>query len=67
MRLIRLVAVAVALAASLAAPTAASASGSGAEYGACISMHATTMGGFSGDHNPGMHQGFSSWPGCPGA
>ena len=66
MRLVRLVSVALALAASLVAAPAVSASGSGADFGACVSMHATTMGGFSADHNPGMHQGFANWPGCAG-
>lgn len=47
-----------------ASPVAA-ATGDGSAYGACVAHHATTMGGFSGDHNPGMHQGFAGWPGCP--
>ena len=45
-----------------ASPVAA---GDGAAYGACVAHHATMMGGFSGDHNPGMHRGFSGWtPDC---
>lgn len=45
-----------------AAPVAA---GTGADFGDCVSHHATADGGFTGDHNPGMHQGFAGWPGCP--
>ena len=44
-----------------AAPVGAA---TGAEFGACVAHHATTEGGFSADHNPGMHQGFAGWPGC---
>ncbi len=40
--------------------------GSGADFGVCVAHHATTMGGFSAAHNPGMHRGFADWPGCPG-
>ncbi len=32
-------------------------------YGACVAHHATTDGGFTGDHNPGMHRGFAGWTG----
>jgi hypothetical protein len=46
-----------------ASPAAAS---SGADFGSCVAHHATSEGGFSADHNPGMHQGFAGWPGCPG-
>lgn len=41
------------------------AAGSGADFGACVAHHATTRGGFSGEHNPGMRRGFAAWPGCP--
>jgi hypothetical protein len=41
-----------------ASPVAA-AVGGGADFGACVAHHATTEGGFSGDHNPGMHRGFA--------
>lgn len=65
-RTLRLVAAAVALLALLVAATpVAAATGDGAAYGACVAHHATTEGGFSGDHNPGMHQGFAGWPGYP--
>ena len=47
-----------------AAPVAAA--GAGADFGACVAHHATTEGGFSADHHPGMHQGFAGWSGCPG-
>lgn len=43
------------------------AAGDGADYGACVAHHATTEGGFSSDHNPGMHRGFDGWTGCPDA
>lgn len=46
-----------------AIPVAAAAS-EGADYGACVAHHASTEGGVSGDHNPGMHRGFAAWPGC---
>ena len=61
-RRIRLALVAGALLALLigASPVAA---GDGAAYGAHVAHHATTMGGFSGDCNPGMHRGFSGWTG----
>ena len=45
-----------------ASPVAAA---GGVEFGACGAHHATTDGGFAADHNPGMHQGFAGWPGCP--
>lgn len=38
---------------------------SGADFGTCVAHHATTEGGFTADHNPGMHQGFAGGPGCP--
>ena len=37
----------------------------GASFGACVAHHATTDRGFAGGHNPGMHQGYAGWPGCP--
>ena len=43
------------------------AAGSGSAYGACVAHHATIEGGFSSDHNPGMHHGFAGWTGCPAA
>ena len=43
------------------------AAGTGSAYGACVANHATTEGGFSSDHNPGMHRGFAGWTGCPAA
>lgn len=63
-RTLRLAIAVGALLASLigAAPVAAN---SGAAFGACVAHHATSEGGFTGDHNPGMHRGFSGWPGCP--
>ena len=58
-------AAAIALVAMLAAAAPVFAAGDGARYGACVAMHATTEGGFTGDHNPGMHRGFAGWLGCP--
>ena len=66
-RRLRLAFAAGALLALLVAASPVAAAGSGAEFGACVAHHATTMGGFSGEHNPGMHRGFSGWPGCPAA
>ena len=60
-----------ALAAAFAAPVTASAEpafiGSGADYGQHVAACAEAMGGFTADHNPGMHQGRSGWDGstCP--
>lgn len=53
------------LALLVAANPLAAAASDGATYGACVAHHAATEGGFSGDHNPGMHLGFAAWPGCP--
>lgn len=65
-RTLRLVAAAIALLAVLvAASPVAAATRDGSAYGACVAHHATTEGGFSRDHSPGMHQGFAGWPGCP--
>jgi len=63
-RMLRLAAAAGALPVLLigASPVAA---GSGAVFGDCVAHHATSEGGFTRDHNPGMHQGFAGWPGCP--
>ena len=47
-----------------ASPVAAS---SGSAFAACVVQHATGEVGFSGDHNPGMHQGLAGWSSCPGA
>ena len=50
----------------LAAPALAAtgAGGAGRAYGQHHAMMAQEMGGFSGDHNPGvMHRGFSGWMG----
>lgn len=49
---------------ALASPAmAANASdGAGAAFGRHHATHAQEMGGFSGDHNPGVHhRGFSGW------
>ena len=66
-RRLRLAFAAGALLALLVAASPVAAAGSGADFGAWVAHHATTMGGFSGEHNPGMHRGFSGWPGCPAA
>ncbi len=65
MRKLRLALAAGALLALLVGASPVAAAGSGADFGACVAHHATTMVGFSGEHNPGMHQGFAGWPGCP--
>lgn len=48
---------------SLAAPAFAvnGSGGAGREFGAHHAEHARTMGGFTGDENPGMHRGFAGW------
>jgi len=46
----------------LATPPAAQAEPSGADYGQHVRVCAQTM-GLSGDHNPGMHQGYAGWNG----
>jgi hypothetical protein len=51
----------LALPAGPALATAAPASGFGQHVSGC----AQDMGGFAGDHNPGMHQGASGWDGQP--
>ncbi len=62
-RTLRLALAAGALLALLIGASPVAAAGDGAAYGACVAHHATTMGGFSGDHSPGMHRGFSGWTG----
>lgn len=56
---------ACALLLALAAPAfAAGADGAGREFGRHHAAHATEMGGFTGEMNPGvMHAGFSGWEG----
>ena len=41
----------------------ASPAGSGAGYGQHVATCAKAMGGFAGEHNPGMHHGRSGWDG----
>ena len=53
-----------ALLALLVGASPVAAAGDGAAYGGCVVHHATTEGGFSGSHNPGMHRGFAGWTGC---
>ena len=53
---------AVALAPATAMANAPSDSGSG--FGRHVRQCAQTM-GFSGTHNPGMHQGYADWDGPP--
>lgn len=51
---------------ALAAPAMAvpASGGEGRSFGQHHAEHARTMGGFSGDMNPGvMHQGFAGWMG----
>lgn len=62
-RRFRLALVAGALFAILVAASPVAAAGEGATYGACVSDHARTEGGFSRDHNPGKHRGFAGWSG----
>ena len=64
-RPLRLAAAALAILVLLVgATTVAAAGGDGAAFGACGGHHATIEGGFSADHNPGMHPGFADWQGC---
>ncbi|NNF54006.1 MAG: hypothetical protein HKN03_06125 [Acidimicrobiales bacterium] len=56
-KLIATVAVSAAL---MLVPAAASAAGPEANFGSHVSQHAQTH-GFSGTHNPGVHQGVSGW------
>jgi hypothetical protein len=65
MTLIRRVSVAAALATAalvLATPAAAQADSGGADFGQHVRTCAQTM-GFTGSHNPGMHQGYTGWDG----
>lgn len=65
-RSLRLVLAAVALVLLLLMVASPVAAGSdGADFGACVAHHATTERGFTADHNPGMHNGFAGWEGCP--
>lgn len=63
-RMIRVAVAATAFMALLIGATPVAAS-TGAQFGACVARHATTEGGFTNDHNPGIHAGFAGWPGCP--
>ncbi len=63
-RTLRLVLATVALLGLLVGASPVAAAEDGAAYGACVAHHATTEGGFTGDHNPGMHRGFAGWVGC---
>ena len=63
-RRFRMVLAAGALLALLIGANPVAAAGDGAAYGACVAQHATTEGGFSGDHNPGMHRGFAGMTDC---
>ena len=57
----KLVAAATVTAALVLSPAIASAgTGTGQEFGQHVRTCAQTM-GFSGTHNPGMHQGFAGW------
>lgn len=62
-RRFRMALAAGALFAMLVAASPVAAAGSGAAYGACVAQHARAEGGFSGEHNPGMHRGFAGWGG----
>lgn len=66
-RRLRLVLAAGALLALLVGASPVAAGGNGADFGACVMHHATTEGGFSSEHNPGMHRGLAGWSGCPAA
>lgn len=66
-RRIRLALAAGTLLAMLVAASPVAAVGGGATYGTCVTHHATSQGGFSREHNPGMHRGFAGWGGCPDA
>jgi hypothetical protein len=64
-RTLKLMAAAVVLLALLSGATPVAAASDGAAYAACVARHATTEGGFTAQHNPGMHLGYAGWPGCP--
>ncbi|MFZ5854437.1 MAG: hypothetical protein ACOYXS_08055 [Chloroflexota bacterium] len=59
-RVFRIIVAASAVLASLLLVSPVAAAGTGANFGAHVSECARA-GMFSGDHNPGMHQGFSAW------
>ena len=63
-RKLRLALAAGALLALLVGASPVAAAGSGADFGACVADHATTMVGFSREHNPGMHRGFAGGHDC---
>ena len=52
----------VAVLALTVAPAAAQ-PGPGRDYGQHVAACAQAHGGFTGSHNPGMHQGFRGWDG----
>lgn len=60
-RRIALLFAAISIAGLVAAAPAFAATG--AQFGDHVSDHAQAMTGFSGEMNPGMHQGFSGWMG----
>jgi Spy/CpxP family protein refolding chaperone len=44
--------------------TAHAATATGGDFGEHVRVCAQTM-GFTGSHNPGMHQGYAGWNGMP--
>lgn len=48
---------------SLTALPAAADPAAGRAYGQHVATCAHEMGGFSGDHNPGVHRGITGWDG----
>ena len=48
----------------VAGPATVAGAATGRDFGAHVAECAQTM-GFSGDHNPGMHHGFTGWAGEP--
>ena len=48
-----------------AAPALAAAPSGADTFGAHVAGCAQAMGGFTGDHNPGTHQGARGWDGQP--
>ena len=63
-RMLQLALAAGALLALLIGASPVAAASGGADFGACVAHHATSAGGLSREHNPGMHQGFAGWTGC---
>ena len=56
--------VVMAVAAIALVPVTASAdTATGRDFGQHVAACAQSMGGFTGTHNPGMHQGFAGWDG----